>query len=80
MLWKVKIMMTEIERKKAAREILRKYLVRCHSSISANYDEIKNLPPEESADYLLHLKDTGRIEIELTNEANDLLGCKITNK
>lgn len=69
-----------IGEKKAAREILRNYLIRCHDSISANYDEIKDLPPKESADYLLHLKDSGRIEIELTNEANNLIGCKITDK
>ncbi len=55
-------MMTETDRKKAAREILRNYLIRCHSDISTEYEEFQSLPPEEAADYLLHLRDSGRIE------------------
>jgi DNA-binding LytR/AlgR family response regulator len=38
--------MTESDIKKAARGILRNYLIRCHRSISANYAEIKDLSPE----------------------------------
>lgn len=36
------------------------------------------MPAEETADYLLHLMDTGRIDIKLSNEDNNLIGCRIT--
>ena len=61
-----------------ARKLLRSYLVRCHSIISREYPEIANTPPEESADYLLHLKETGRIDITLYNKSSDSIGCRIT--
>ena len=62
-----------------ARKMLRSHLVRCHRSISKNYPEIVDMPPEQSADYLLHLKDTGKIEIELYNKTDVLIGCRITD-
>ena len=60
-----------------ARKVLRSYLVRCHRIISDDYPEISNMSPDGSADYLLHLKDTGRIDITLYNKALDQVGCKI---
>jgi len=50
---------------KKATKILRSYLIRCHKSISADYPEIKNMSPENAADYLIHLRDTGRIAITM---------------
>ncbi len=61
-----------------ARKVLRDYLVRCHGIISDDYPEIANMSPDGSADYLLHLQDTGRIQITLHNKGNDRLACKIT--
>jgi len=36
------------------------------------------MSPEGSADFLLHLQDTGRIDISLYNKDGDRIGCKIT--
>ena len=63
-----------------ARKLLRSYLIRCHSIISREYPEIAHTPPVESADYLLHLKDTGRIEITLYSKSGNSIGCKITER
>jgi hypothetical protein len=60
-----------------ARKVLRSYLVRCHRLISKDYSGIANMSPEESADFLLHLQDTGRIDIKL-NPDGDLIRCEIT--
>ncbi|MGV3486326.1 MAG: hypothetical protein ACO1RT_18045 [Planctomycetaceae bacterium] len=60
-----------------ARQVLRSYLVRCHRFISEEYPKIANMTPEQSADYLLQLQDTGRISILLNNESNHFIGCKI---
>jgi len=61
-----------------ARKALRGYLVRCHRLISEEYPEIANMPADRSADYLLHLKDTGRIDITLYNTSNGRIECTIT--
>ena len=61
-----------------AREVLRSYLVRCHRIIAEDYPEIANMTAERSADYLLHLQDTGRIDIRLYNKSSQAVGCKIT--
>lgn len=55
-----------------ARTVLRNYLARCHKTVSADYPEIANMPPEKAADYLIHLRDTGRIAITL-----DTVGSRI---
>jgi hypothetical protein len=60
------------------RSVLRSYLIRCHRSVSENYPEVANMTPERSADFLLHLRDTGRIDIKLKNKSGNLIGCKIT--
>jgi len=61
-----------------ARKLLRSYLVRCHRLVSREYPEIVSMPPEESADYLLHLQDTGRIDIALYSKSGTSIGCRIT--
>ena len=61
-----------------ARKLLRSYIVRCHKSISNDFPEVTDYSAEESADYLLHLKDTGRIDIALNNISDTEIGCKIT--
>lgn len=61
-----------------ARKVLGSHLVRCHRSISKDYTEIANMSAEGSADFLLHLQDTGRIDIKLYNQGSDRIGCRIT--
>ncbi len=61
-----------------ARNVLHEYLVRCHRIISEDYPEIANMSAEDSADFLLHLQDSGRIGISLYNKGGNLIGCKIT--
>jgi hypothetical protein len=61
---------------KKAGKILRNYLIRCHESISADYPETEKMPPENAADYLIHLRDTGRIAITL-DTVDDRIVCHI---
>jgi len=37
------------------------------------------MEPTKAADYLLHLRKTGRIEITLFNKSPDAIGCKIVD-
>ena len=60
-----------------AEEILRNYLVRCHRLVSKGYPEIARMEPTKAADYLLHLRRTGRITITLFDKSPDAIGCKI---
>jgi hypothetical protein len=62
-----------------AEELLRNYLIRCHRLVSKDYPEIAGMEPTKAADYLLHLRKTGRIEITLFNKSPDAIGCKITD-
>ncbi len=61
-----------------ARKVLRSYLVRCHHLIREDYPEIADMSAEGSADFLLHLQDTGRIDIKLYDQGSDRIGCRIT--
>jgi hypothetical protein len=61
-----------------ARKVIRSYLVRCHSLVSEDYPEIAGMSAEGSADFLLHLQDTGRIDIKLNNKDGNRIGCEIT--
>ena len=63
--------------KQAARQVLRSYLVRCHRVISEDYPEVAQMSAEGSADFLLHLKDTGRMEINLHNTDGDHIDCEM---
>ncbi len=64
--------MNEETTQERARTVLRNYLIRCHKTVSAEYPEIANMPPENAADYLIHLRDTGRITITL-----DMIGGQV---
>ena len=61
----------------ALEDVLRKYLIRCHTIISKDYPEIAGMDPVNAADFLIHLRNTGRIQIELFNETPTLIGCRI---
>ena len=63
----------------AARNVLRSHLVRCHRLISEDYPEIATISAEGSADFLLHLKDTGRIDIKLHSKDGNRIECEITD-
>ena len=63
--------------KQAARQVLRSYLVRCHRVISEDYPEVAQISAEDGADFLLHLKETGRIEIILRNTDANHIDCEI---
>jgi hypothetical protein len=62
----------------AIEKILRNWLIRCHKKISKDYPEVAGMEPAQAADFLLHLRKTGRIEIELFNETPTRIGCRIT--
>jgi hypothetical protein len=61
-----------------ARDVLRSYLIRCHRTISRQYPEVASMDPVNAADFLLHLRDTGRINIQLQGEGSASIGCSIT--
>lgn len=60
-----------------ADEVLRKYLIRCHSTIGKDYAGVAGMDPAKAADFLIHLRNTGRIQIGLFNETPTLIGCRI---
>ncbi len=60
-----------------AEDVLRKYLIRCHSTIGKDYAEVAGMEPAKAADFLIHLRNTGRIRIELFNETPVRIGCRI---
>jgi len=62
---------------KATDAALREYLIGAHPALSVNYPEVAGLDPVNAADFLLHLRKTGRIRIELFNESPSRLGCRI---
>ena len=63
-----------------AEQVLRSYLIRCHSIIAGDYPEITGMAPDNAADYLLHLQRTGRIRIELmTRGTSSVLECRIVS-
>lgn len=62
---------------KAAVAALREYLIFSHSVLSVNFPEVAGLDPVKAADFLIHLRKTGRIRIELFNESPARIGCRI---
>ena len=62
-----------------AKDLLRRYLIRCHGKIAEQYPEVAAMDPVNAADFLIHLRDAGRIGIELFNEGASSIGCKITD-
>ena len=65
--------------KEVTDKILRDYLIQCHHIISKDYQEIKNMEPEDSANFLMHLKKIGKIDIQLKC-INNKIQCKIIDK
>ena len=63
-----------------AEQALRRYLIRCHRTVSDEYPEIKNMEPEKAADFLLHLRRSGRIDIQLYMKDQNRIGCRITER
>ena len=55
------------------------YLIRCHRLVSQDYPEIARMEPTEAADYLLHLRRTGRIEMTLFHKSPTSIACKIVD-
>jgi hypothetical protein len=60
-----------------ADKILRDYLIRCHRLISKEYPKIANMDSAEAADYLLRLRDSRKIDIQLYNKSPNSIGCRI---
>ncbi|MBL7131248.1 MAG: hypothetical protein ISS45_07605 [Candidatus Omnitrophica bacterium] len=60
-------------------KILRDYLIRCHRIMSKDYQEIKDMKPEDSANFLMHLRKTGKIDIKFKCIDNRIR-CKIIDK
>ena len=63
-----------------AEQALRSYLIRCHRTVSDEYPEIKKMEPEKAADFLLHLRRTGRIDIQLYMKDQNRIGCRIMER
>ena len=61
----------------AAEKIIRSYLLRCYSRISQQYSPIAHMKPEEGVDYLLQLRQAGKIDIEFET-VGELVMCSIT--
>lgn len=62
---------------RVAKQILRNYLIRCHRILTKGYPDIAGLDPTNAADYLLHLRDAGRIDIQLSSDGGQLIDCRI---
>ena len=60
-----------------AEDVLRKYLIRCHPVISKDNPEFAGIDPANTADFLIYLRNTGRIRIELFNETPVSIGCRL---
>lgn len=60
-----------------AEKVLRDYLIRCYGLISKDYPKIAGMNPTEAADYLLRLRDSGRINIRLYSKSPNSIGCRI---
>jgi hypothetical protein len=63
-----------------AEKALRSYLIRCHRTVSEEYPEIRDMRPEKAADFLLDLRRTGRIDIQLYMKDPNRIGCRITEQ
>lgn len=56
---------------------LREYLISSHPVLSVNFPEVAGLDPVNAADFLIYLRKTGRIRIELFKESPSRIGCRI---
>ena len=62
--------MKEAELKNKAEIILRKHLFRCFRDVVKQFPAIIHLPKEEAIDYLLRLRQDGKVIIKLNTEEN----------
>ncbi len=69
-------MMQEAELKKKAEVILRNHLLRCFNNVVKEFPDIKNMPKEEAVDYLLKLREEGKVKITL-NTVDNLIRTQI---
>ncbi len=69
-------MMQEAELKKKAEVILRNHLLRCYNDVVKEFPDIKNMPKKEAVDYLLKLREEGKVKITL-NTVDNLIRAQI---
>lgn len=69
-------MMQEAELKKKGEAILRNRLLRCYNDVVKEFPDIKNMPKEEAVDYLLKLREEGKVKITL-NTVDGLIRAQI---
>ena len=69
-------MMQEAELKKKGEAILRNHLLRCYNDVVKEFPDIKNMPKEDSFDYLLKLREEGKVKITL-NTVDNLIRAQI---
>ena len=58
-------------------EILRDYLLRCFATVSEQYEPIQEMNPEQGVEYLLKMRNEGKINIALYPEG-ELVKCSIS--
>jgi hypothetical protein len=63
-----------------AEKALRSYLIRCHRTVADEYPEIRGMEPEKAADFILHLRRTGRIDVQLYMKDQNRIGCRIMER
>ena len=63
----------------AAEQVLRDYLLRCYATVSKQYQPLQQMPPDQGVEYLLRLRDEGKLRISLYPEG-DLVKCRIEVK
>ena len=68
--------MKELELKKIAEIVLRNHLLRCFKDIVKEFPDIGDMPKEEAVDYLLELRQEGKVMIKL-NTVGDLIKTQI---
>ena len=68
--------MKEAELKNKAEIILRKHLFRCFKDVVKEFPDISDMPKEEAVDYLLKLRQEGKVLIKL-NTVDDLIKTHI---
>jgi len=69
-------MMQEAELKKKAGVIARNHLLRCFNDVVKEFPDIENMPKEEAVDYLLKLREEGKVKITL-NTVDNLIRTQI---
>ena len=63
----------------AAEQVLQDYLLRCYATVSKQYQPLQGMIPEQGVEYLLRLRDEGKLSVSLYPEG-DLVKCRIEVK